>query len=110
MADVPGSLVAALRSQARLHADRVALIFLADGHTEAARLSYAEPDRRARAFAVHLQQLALAERHVLLMLPSGVHCVVAFLGSLYCECDPDARLRIGNSNALFSPKGPRQGS
>lgn len=93
----PGSLVAALRHQARLRAHHTALIFLADGEAESARLSYAELDRRARAFAAHLQQLGLAERHVLLMLPSGVHYVVAFLGSLYAGAVPVPGYAPGNS-------------
>ena len=88
MADGPGSPVNALRSQARSRADHIALILLADGHTEAARLSYAELDRRARAYAAHLHQLGLAERHVLLMLPSDVHYVVAFLEGLYACATP----------------------
>ncbi len=96
-AGLPGSLVAALRSQARSRADHAALIFLPDGHTEAARLTYAELDRRARGFAAHLQQLGLAERHVLLMLPSGVHYVVAFLGSLYAGAIPVPGYAPGNS-------------
>jgi phthiocerol/phenolphthiocerol synthesis type-I polyketide synthase C len=84
----PGSLVAVVRRQARQRPGHPALIFLPDGESETARLPFGELDRRARAFAAHLQQQGLAGRHVLLMLPTGVHYVVAFLGALYAGAIP----------------------
>ena len=82
------SLVDAVRHQARVRPDHPALVFLPDGDTEVGRLSYAELDRRARVFAAQLQQQGLQGRAILLMLPSSIYYVVAFVGCLYAGAIP----------------------
>ncbi|HJV61713.1 MAG TPA: fatty acyl-AMP ligase, partial [Albitalea sp.] len=96
-AQAPRSLVDLLRERAQQRAGHPALMFLADGETESARLDYHELDRRARAVAATLQRDGLVERPVLLMLPSGVHYVVAFLGCLYAGAVPVPGYPPGNS-------------
>lgn len=83
-----GSLVEALRHHVREHPDHAALVFLPDGDTEVGRLSYAELDRRARVFAAQLQKQGMQGRPVLLMLPSSIYYVVAFVGCLYAGAIP----------------------
>ncbi len=82
------SLVDLIRYQAETRPEHAALVFLADGETETGRLSYAGLERCARIFAAHLQAKGLSGQAVLLMLPSGMHYVVAFLGSLYAGAIP----------------------
>jgi acyl transferase domain-containing protein/acyl-CoA synthetase (AMP-forming)/AMP-acid ligase II/NAD(P)-dependent dehydrogenase (short-subunit alcohol dehydrogenase family)/acyl carrier protein len=82
------SLVQIVRHWAAVSPDQVALVFLADGEAEAERLTYRELDRRARVFAKYLQAENLSGQCVLLMLPSGVPYVVAFLGCLYAQAIP----------------------
>ena len=82
------SWVALLRAQAARRPYHAALIFLPDGEREGARLSYAQLDLRARGLAAALQSQGLQGRHVLLMLPSGVHYVLSFLACLYAGAIP----------------------
>ncbi len=82
------SLVEMMRHQAERQPDRAALIFLPDGETEGGRLTYAELDRHARIFAARIQAEDLAGQSVLLMLPSGIDYVVAFLGCVYAQAIP----------------------
>ncbi|SFU36749.1 type I polyketide synthase [Pseudoduganella namucuonensis] len=82
------SMVQMVRHQAAARPEQAALIFLRDGEVEAGRLTYGELDRRARAFAARLQAENLAGQPVLLMLPSGIHYVLAFLGCLYAKAIP----------------------
>ena len=82
------SMVDLVRQQAAARPEHPALIFLSDGEVEADRLTYIELDRRARAFAAHLQERGLAGHPILLTLPSGADYVVAFLGSLYAGSIP----------------------
>lgn len=82
------SWVALLRAQAARRPDHAALVFLPDGEREGARLTYAQLDLRARGLAAALQSQGLQGRHVLLMLPSGVHYVLSFLACLYAGAIP----------------------
>ncbi|MBB2487697.1 AMP-binding protein [Mitsuaria sp. WAJ17] len=84
----PNSWVALLRAQAARRPEHAALVFLPDGEREGARLSYAQLDQRARGLAAALQAQGLQDRHVLLMLPSGVHYVLGFLACLYAGAVP----------------------
>jgi acyl transferase domain-containing protein/acyl-CoA synthetase (AMP-forming)/AMP-acid ligase II/acyl carrier protein len=82
------NLVELLQYHARTRPEHIALAFLPDGEVEVGRLSYAELDARARAFAGRLLAQGLAGHSVLLMLPSGVYYVVAFFGCLYAGAVP----------------------
>ena len=82
------SMIDLIRHQATMRPDLTALIFLSDGELEAGRLTYLELDSQARAFAARLQTDGLNGQAVLLMLPSSIHYVIAFLGSLYAGAIP----------------------
>src|SRR5262249_10814607 len=77
------SLADVLQRRAAEQPDRPAFIFLEDGETCEARLSYEELDRRARAIAANLQQQQLAGERILLALPTGLDFIAAFFGCLY---------------------------
>lgn len=77
------NLVSLLRERANRQAEATAFLFLKDGETEQARLSFAALDRRARAIAARLQALAPAGARALLVYPSGLEFIEAFFGCLY---------------------------
>ena len=79
------SILSRLWRQALQRRERPALIFLADGEHETCRLSHGELHERARLLAARLQARGLAGERVLLLLPSGVEYVVAFLACLYAK-------------------------
>lgn len=76
------SLAARLAHWAETRPDATALDFLGNGERVTETRTYAELDRRARAFAAHLQQAPRGSR-ALLLLPSGAAFVEAFFGCLY---------------------------
>ncbi|MGJ5176283.1 amino acid adenylation domain-containing protein [Bradyrhizobium oligotrophicum] len=78
----PDTLVERLREHATLRADHPALRFIA-GDDVVEELSYAALDRRIRALAAHLQDLAGAGERALILLPSGPDYAVAFYACLY---------------------------
>lgn len=82
------SLAKIVEHQARLNPDRVALIMLPDGDTEVGMITYRELDQRARAFAARLQHEGLSGECILLLLPSSIYYVVAFIGCLYAGAIP----------------------
>ena len=79
----PQTLVEVLRRRAAEHPDRRAYLFLADGETEAGEVTYGELDRQARAVAVMLRERGLAGERALLLYPSSLDFITAFLGCLY---------------------------
>ena len=77
------TVVDLLRRRAAMHGDRTAYIFLQDGEDEAARITYADLDRRARAIAAVLQDAGAEQARALLLYPPGLEYITAFLGCLY---------------------------
>jgi amino acid adenylation domain-containing protein len=85
MSLVTESIVDVLRRWAGTQPHRPAYAFLPDGRTEAARLSFADTDRRARAIAAYLQQHTNAGDRVMITYPAkrGLDYVTSVLGCLY---------------------------
>jgi acyl-CoA synthetase (AMP-forming)/AMP-acid ligase II len=79
------TLVELLRYRASNQPERIAYIFLRDGETEEARLTYGELDQNARAIAAHLQSLEAKGERGLLLYPPGLDFISAFFGCLYAE-------------------------
>ncbi len=77
------SLVELLRARAAAHPERLAFRFLENGEVEKAHLTYGEVDRQARAVAALLQTAAAPGERALLLYPSDLAYVTAFLGCLY---------------------------
>ncbi|NEO35906.1 MAG: AMP-binding protein [Moorea sp. SIOASIH] len=75
------SLVDLLGERAQAQPNQLAYIFLLDGETESGSLTYGELDAKARAIAAHLQSMQ-GER-ALLLYPSGLEFISAFMGCLY---------------------------
>jgi acyl-CoA synthetase (AMP-forming)/AMP-acid ligase II len=79
------TLVELLRYRASTQPERIAYIFLRNGETEEARLTYGELDQKARAIAAHLQSLEAKGERGLLLYPPGLDFISAFFGCLYAE-------------------------
>ena len=79
----PTTLLELLRQRAFQQPHKRAYTFLADGEVEEAQLTYGELDRAARAIAVSLQSYAEVGDRVLLLYPSGLEFVAAFMGCQY---------------------------
>ncbi|WP_267876339.1 fatty acyl-AMP ligase [Moorena producens] len=75
------SLVDLLADRAQAMPEQRAYIFLQNGETESGSFTYGELDRQARAIAAHLQSMQ-GER-ALLLYPSGLEFISAFMGCLY---------------------------
>lgn len=72
-----------LDSRALHQPEQTAYIFLPDGETEAARLTYQQLDQKAKAVAAQLQlQMSPGER-ALLLYPSSLEFIIAFFACLY---------------------------
>ena len=72
-----------LRWRAEHQPQRRAYTYLRDGEEDAADITYGELDRSARAIAAAVQQQARRGDRVLLLYPSGLEFIAAFLGCLY---------------------------
>jgi len=83
------SLTETLNYRAEYQPDKQAYIFLKNGETPSASITYRELDKQARAIAQTLTcQFAtrlpsLQEERALLLYPSGLEFIVAFFGCLY---------------------------
>ncbi|WP_235006724.1 MupA/Atu3671 family FMN-dependent luciferase-like monooxygenase [Calothrix rhizosoleniae] len=75
------SILKILSYRAQNQCNEKAYIFLQDGETESASLTYGELDKQARVIASHLQSLQ-GER-ALLLYHSGLEFITAFFGCLY---------------------------
>ncbi|MBE9065655.1 alpha/beta fold hydrolase [Leptolyngbya cf. ectocarpi LEGE 11479] len=72
-----------LQHRAKTQRDQTAYVFLQDGEQETLRLSYQQLDTQARAIAAQLHTLGGQGERALLLYPSGLEFIAAFLGCLY---------------------------
>ncbi|MBA5870737.1 MAG: AMP-binding protein, partial [Nitrospira sp. CR2.1] len=101
----PGdTLCEMLRWRAEHQPDRPAYVFLRDGGSSEAVLTYGDLDIRVRAIAGYLQSRMAPGERLLLIYPPGLEFVQAFWGSLYAGLiavpvpPPDAfRVKSGGS-------------
>jgi amino acid adenylation domain-containing protein len=77
------TVVDVLRWRSSIQAQQMAFIFLKDGETSEAALTYQELDRCSRAIASQLQALNLTGERALLLYPPGLDYLAAFFGCLY---------------------------
>jgi len=77
------NLIEVVQLHAAQQPEGTAFVFLVDGEDREQRISYAELDRQSRAFASALLQTASPGERALLLYPSGLEFIVAFLGCLY---------------------------
>lgn len=77
------SFVELLTYRATHQSEKAAFIFLEDGTSESSRQTFQDLDRQARTIAGQLQKCLKAGDRVLLLYPSGIEFISAFLGCLY---------------------------
>jgi acyl-CoA synthetase (AMP-forming)/AMP-acid ligase II/acyl carrier protein len=77
------NLVDLLQERALQTPDRTAFIFLKNGTTEDASLTYGTLHQKAVAIAIELQTHLAVRSRVLLIYPPGLEFITAFLGCLY---------------------------
>ena len=77
------TIVDLLRQRAAYHPHDRAFTFLVDGENEELSITYAELDRKARAVGGWLMDQGMTGKRVLLLYPSGLDFIAAFMGCLY---------------------------
>ncbi|MGF1524383.1 MAG: AMP-binding protein [Leptolyngbyaceae cyanobacterium] len=79
------TLVDLLSWRASRQPEKVAYVFMVDGKTEGARLTYAELDRQARIIGAWLQRQKAEGERALLLYPQSLDAIAAFWGCLYAD-------------------------
>jgi len=82
-ASIAPTIVDLLRQRAAYRPHDRAFTFLVDGENEELNITYAELDRKARAVGAWLASEGMAGKRVLLLYPSGLDFIAAFMGCLY---------------------------
>ena len=77
------TLVELLQYRATHQPDQTGYTFLQDGEVESGNLSYRELDQQAKSVAAHLRQNTYPGDRALLLYPSGLDFIAAFMGCLY---------------------------
>ncbi|MDZ8064390.1 MAG: fatty acyl-AMP ligase [Nostoc sp. DedQUE08] len=72
-----------VKARALIEPDKTSFIFLQDGETEVAKLTYKELDQQAKAIASQLQNIINPGNRALLLYPPGLDFIAAFFGCLY---------------------------
>ena len=77
------TIVDLLRQRAAYRPHDRAFTFLVDGEHEELNITYAQLDRKARAVGAWLMDKGMVGKRVLLLYPSGLDFIAAFMGCLY---------------------------
>jgi 8-amino-7-oxononanoate synthase len=77
------TIVDLLRQRAAYRPHDRAFTFLVDGEHEELNITYAQLDRKARAVGAWLMDQGMVGKRVLLLYPSGLDFIAAFMGCLY---------------------------
>jgi amino acid adenylation domain-containing protein len=79
----PSTLIDLLRRRSDEQPDMHGYVFLVDGESVEASLTYQQLDRRARSIAVKLRETEAPNARALLLYPPGLDFIAAFFGCLY---------------------------
>lgn len=82
------TIIEIIQGFAKSQPNKRAFTFLEDGEDKESHLTYAELDRQARAVAAHLLTLVAPGEQALLLYPSCLEFVVAFMGCQYAGVIP----------------------
>ena len=77
------TIVDLLRQRAAYRPHDRAFTFLVDGENEELNITYAELDQKARTIGAWLMDQGMSGKRVLLLYPSGLDFIAAFMGCLY---------------------------
>ena len=79
------TLMDALLYRAEHQPNDLAYLYLEDGESIELPITFGELDRRVRAFAAHLQTIVQPGDRALLLYPTGLEFIIAYLGCLYAD-------------------------
>jgi acyl-CoA synthetase (AMP-forming)/AMP-acid ligase II len=82
------NIVETLEKQSQNQPEKTAFIFLEDGETETAKLTYQQLKRKSQAIASILQSQNLTDSRLLLLYPPGLEFISAFFGCLAAKAIP----------------------
>ena len=105
------TFVEVVQWQADSKPDATALVFLSEGETERASMTFSQLDQRARAIAAVLQSQASVGDRALLLYPSGLDFVSGLIGCLYAgiipvPASPPRSIRhLGRTQAIVANSG-----
>lgn len=91
-----------LQERARSQPDKTAFIFLGNGESETASLTYTQLERRSRAIAAYLQSFLEKGDRALLLYPPGLDFIAAFFGCLA------AGIMVTHANLLHNQQAIQQ--
>jgi FkbH-like protein len=77
------SVLHMLRERSGLHPERTAFRYLREGESEEAAITYGDLDTRSRAIGARIQEVCPQGSRALVLFPSGIEYICAFLGCLY---------------------------
>jgi len=109
------SLVDIVQFYSSQKGDDLAYVYLIDGEEHEARITFSELDRQSQAFAATLQKFTQPGDRALLLYPSGLEFIIAFLGCLYAgvvaiptiiphlkRATPRFRSMLGDAHAVIA--------
>lgn len=82
------SMIDLLSHKAMIHPEKVVYTFLSNDNQDETDITYQELHMYAQQIAAYLQHLGLEGQRALLMYPSGIDYVKAFLGCIYANVTP----------------------
>ncbi|MCJ7989383.1 fatty acyl-AMP ligase [Priestia sp. OVS21] len=82
------SMIDLLSHKARVHPEKVVYTFLYNDNKDEINITYQELHTCAKQIAGYLQHLGLEGQRALLMYPSGIDYIKAFLGCIYANVIP----------------------
>ena len=82
------SMIDLLSHKAMIHPEKVVYTFLSNDNQDETNITYQELHMYAKQLAAYLQHLGLEGQRALLMYPSGIDYVKAFLGCIYANVTP----------------------
>ncbi|MBZ5482863.1 fatty acyl-AMP ligase [Priestia megaterium] len=82
------SMIDLLSHKAMIHPEKVVYTFLSNDNQDETNITYQELHMYAQQIAAYLQHLGLEGQRALLMYPSGIDYVKAFLGCIYANVTP----------------------
>ncbi|MEH7328743.1 AMP-binding protein [Priestia megaterium] len=82
------SMIDLLSHKVMIHPEKVVYTFLSNDNQDETNITYQELHMYAKQIAAYLQHLGLEGQRALLMYPSGIDYVKAFLGCIYANVIP----------------------
>jgi acyl-CoA synthetase (AMP-forming)/AMP-acid ligase II len=106
------TLVELMSLRAQLTPDKVGYLFLRDGQSDEASLTYGQLDKKARQIAAHLKERIPTGSRVLINHPPGLEYICSYFGCLYASMvavpvyPPRFNQKLDRLNSIVSSGAP----